>query len=248
MSHIHLPDGVISPVWWITAWIICITLLWLFARKLQGDELRRKTPIAGVIGALMLIFMSLPLGFIPVHLSLAVLSGILAGPGLGLIAAFAVNTVLALMGHGGFTTIGINTLLMGGEAVLGYYLFKAASGRIGAVISAITANIIALTLSTALMIVIVSSAAGLTQALPIHSHDDHGQAQHGQAHIDEGQYTEDKGSEQSIENVQFLSLAGWSAVTLVILAGIFIESLVTGLIVRFFSRVRPDLLDSAVKG
>ena len=180
----------------------------------------------------LMLIMSLPLGFIPVHLSLAVLSGILAGPGLGLIAAFAVNTVLALMGHGGFTTIGINTLLMGGEAVLGYYLFKAASGRIGAVISAITANIIALTLSTALMIVIVSSAAGLTQALPIHSHDDHGSTTW-QAHIDEGQYTEDKGSEQSIENVQFLSLAGWSAVTLVILAGIFIESLVRP-IVRFF--------------
>ncbi len=248
MSHIHLPDGVISPVWWITAWIICMVLVWLFARKLQGDEVRRKIPFTGVIGALMLIFMSVPLGFIPVHLSLAVLCGILAGPGLGFIAVFAVNTMLALMGHGGFTTIGLNTLLMGGEAVLGFYLFKTVSSRFSATISAVTANIIALVISTALMIVIVSSAAGLVYALPIHGHHDHGEAHHEQVHNEEEQFIEDSSSEEWIENIQFLSLAGWGAVALIILAGIFIESLVTGLIVRFFSKVRPDLLDSAIKG
>lgn len=252
MSHIHLPDGVISPVWWITAWVICIALVWLLARKLKGHEVRRKIPFTGIIGALMLIFMSVPLGFIPVHLSLAVLCGILAGPGLGFIAVFAVNTMLALMGHGGFTTIGLNALLMGGEAVLGYYLFKLVSGRFNATISAVTANIIALVLSTALMVVIVSSAAGLANALPIHSNHDHGEAHNEELHNEqvhnEEQNSEDSSSEEWIENIKFLSLAGWSAVALIISAGIFIESLVTGLIVRFFSKVRPDLLDSAIEG
>ena len=71
MSHIHLPDGVISPVWWVTAWIICLLLILFFARRLKkGGDIRRKIPFIGVVGALMLIFMSIPLGFIPVHLSL----------------------------------------------------------------------------------------------------------------------------------------------------------------------------------
>ena len=221
MSHIHLPDGVIPPVWWVTGWVICIVLVWLFARKQKGDEVKRKIPFVGVIGALMLIFMSIPLGFLPVHLSLAVLCGILAGPELGFIAVFVVNTILALMGHGGFTTIGLNVLLMGGEAVLGYYLFRAMSGKTGYAMSAIIANIIALLLSTALMVLIVGSAAGLTEVLPIHSHG---------------------GEHEAATHLQFLSLTGWSALAIIVLIGTFIESIVTGLIVQFFSKVRPDLL------
>ena len=38
MSHIHLPDGVISPVWWVTAWIICLLLI-LFLRRLKKAEI-----------------------------------------------------------------------------------------------------------------------------------------------------------------------------------------------------------------
>ena len=224
MSHIHLPDGVISPVWWITAWIICLLLILFFARRLKkGGDIRRKIPFIGVVGALMLIFMSIPLGFIPVHLSLAVLCGILAGPELGFTAVFAVNTILSLMGHGGFTTIGLNALIMGGEAVLGSLIFKNLSRRLDALASSVIANIIALALSTALMVLVVSSAVGLTHALPIHD------------------------SEGAVENIRFLSLAGWGAVYLIIVLGIITESFITGLIVRFFSKVRPDLLNSAIK-
>jgi len=223
MSHIHLPDGVISPIWWITSWVVCLALVLLFAGKLKkNDEIRRKVPFIGVVGALELIFMSIPLGFIPVHLSLAVLCGILAGPELGFIAVFAVNTILALMGHGGFTTIGLNVLLMGGEAVLGCLIFRVLSRRrLNNAASAVIANVIALTLSTVLMVVIVSSAAGLENAIPIH----------------------DAG--KPIEDIRFFYLAGWSAVILITALGIAIESFITGLIVQFFSKVRPELLDSA---
>ncbi|MGI6527877.1 MAG: energy-coupling factor ABC transporter permease [Caldicoprobacterales bacterium] len=241
MSHIHLPDGVIAPVWWVPAWIVCATLVWLFAKRLKGDEVRRKIPFTGVVGALMLIFMSVPLGFLPVHLSLAVLCGILAGPGLGFIAVFTVNTILALMGHGGFTTIGLNALVMGSEAVLGYYLFKVLSAKWGTAGSAVIANLVTLLLSTALMVVIVASAVGLPQALPIHSHDE--DASH--LHSDEAEPVGEQ--DETPANIRFLSLSGWSAAAVIVLAGILIESVVTGLIVRFFSRVRPDLLDAAVQ-
>ncbi|MDD2504537.1 MAG: energy-coupling factor ABC transporter permease [Clostridia bacterium] len=246
MSHIHLPDGVIPPAWWILGFVLCFALLWLFTGRIKGDELRRKIPFAGVIAALMLIFMSVPLGFLPVHLSLAVLCGILAGPGLSFIAIFVVNTILALMGHGGFTAIGINTLLMGGEAIAGYYLFKILSGRLSCTFSAILSNITALLLSTALMLILVASTAGLSEVLPFHDH--------GQNHGEEVHFAESKQEEELPENydehkaaeaegVKFLSITGWSAVIMIILSGIFIESLLTGLIVNFFSKVRPDFLD-----
>ena len=247
MSHIHLPDGVIPPIWWILGFVICFLLLWLFAGKLKGDQALRKIPFAGVIGALMLIFMSVPLGFLPVHLSLAVLCGILAGPSLSFISIFAVNTILALMGHGGFTTIGINTLLMGGEAILGFYFFKAFSGhKLSPTFSAISANIIALLLSTFLMVVLVGSSAGLSEALPFHEHA--GEAHGLEDNLDEYNLDEidHQHNEVEVENVRFLSITGWSAVIIIILAGILIESLVTGLIVQFFSKVRPDLLDTAI--
>ena len=127
------------------------------------------------------------------------------------------------MGHGGFTTIGLNALIMGGEAVLGSLIFKNLSRRLDALASSVIANIIALALSTALMVLVVSSAVGLTHALPIHD------------------------SEGAVENIRFLSLAGWGAVYLIIVLGIITESFITGLIVRFFSKVRPDLLNSAIK-
>jgi cobalt/nickel transport system permease protein len=221
MSHIHLPDGVLSPLWWISGYILCFAVLWLLTRRLKGSEIRRKIPFVGVVGALMLIFMSVPLGIVPVHLSLAVLCGILAGPALGFIASFVVNMILALMGHGGITVVGINTLLLGSEVILGYYIFKVLSRRMGNTFSAVVSNILALLVSTALMITIVESAAGLSEALPGHGHE-------------------------SVASVQYLVFSGWTAVIVILLAGIFIESLITGLIVRFFSKVRPDLLGYSV--
>jgi cobalt/nickel transport system permease protein len=71
------------------------------------------------------------------------------------------------------------------------------------------------------MITIVESAAGLSEALPGHGHE-------------------------SVASVQYLVFSGWTAVIVILLAGIFIESLITGLIVRFFSKVRPDLLGYSV--
>jgi cobalt/nickel transport system permease protein len=244
MSHIHLPDGVLPPVWWILGFVLCFTLLWFFARRVQGHEARKRIPLVGVIGALMLIFMSIPLGFIPVHLSLSVLCGILVGPGLSFIAAFVVNTILALMGHGGFTAIGINTLLMGGEAIIGYYIYKALSKKVSYTSSAITANVAALLLSTVLMVLIVGSTVGLLEALPVRNHDhDHAGIIH--ENLDEGLDNVDEHEESELEEINFLSLSGWSAVIIIIVSGILIESLVTGLIVRFFSKIRPDFLSSA---
>jgi cobalt/nickel transport system permease protein len=253
MSHIHLPDGVLHPFLWISGYIVCLAAMWLLAHKLKGSEIRRKIPFVGVVGALMLIFMSVPLGIIPVHLSLAVLCGILAGPALGFIAAFVVNVILALMGHGGITVVGINTLLLGSEVILGFFIYKALLQKTGSTFSAVIANVLALLVSTALMITLVGSSAGLTEALPGHSHTDEparihlAEEQVKDVHSDAGSHDEDPHSEKSVESVQYLAFSGWTAVIIILLAGIFIESLITGLIVRFFAKVRPDLVGYEIR-
>lgn len=233
MSHIHLPDGILPPIWWITSYIVCCIILWLLVRRLKSDEVHRKIPFAGVMGALMLIFMSVPLGIIPVHLSLAVLSGILAGPSLGFIAVFAVNIILAFMGHGGITVVGINTLLLGSEVILGYYTFQALSRKLGNASSAVLSTILALLVSTALMIGVVGSTVGLAEALP---GDGHHHEEYNEAHYEEEHF------QDSVASVEYFSFSGWTAISIILLLGIFIESLITGLIVRFFTKIRPDLV------
>jgi cobalt/nickel transport system permease protein len=244
MSHIHLPDGVLPPVWWISAYIVCFIIIWLLVRRLKGDEVRRKIPYAGVMGALMLIFMSVPLGVIPVHLSLAVLSGILAGPSLGFIAAFVVNIFLAFMGHGGITVVGINTLILGSEVILGYYIFQALSRKLGNTSSAVLSTILALLVSTVLMIGVVGTTVGLAEALPGsgHHHEVTEDIINDSTTIDGAHHNEDQHLHDAAASVSYLSFSGWTAIAIILLLGIFIESLVTGFIVRFFSRVRPDFI------
>ena len=41
------------------------------------------------------------------------------GPALSFVSVFVVNLILALLGHGGITAVGINTLTIGIEAALG---------------------------------------------------------------------------------------------------------------------------------
>src|SRR5690606_34925185 len=105
------------------------------------------------------------------HLNLTVLSGIILGPAVGLIAAFIVNLILALVGHGGVTVVGLNTLVFGVEIVLGVFLFRALHrtlrGTLGSGLAAGGATILSLLASTALMLGIVA-AAGVAPGWQVH--------------------------------------------------------------------------------
>ncbi len=119
-----MPDGVL-PLWLILlGWAVTLGLLALSARSLGRPERQRRLPLIGVIAALMLVGMTLELAPIGYHLNLTVLGGILLGPAAGFIAAFVVDLMLGLLGHGGITVVGLNTLVIATEVVLGYYLFR----------------------------------------------------------------------------------------------------------------------------
>ncbi len=160
MSHIHIPDGIL-PLWLVTAgWVATLALLFLSARRLSGPEALRKIPLLGVMAAVMLVSMSTEIVPIAYHVNLTVLAGIMVGPAMGFLAAFIVDLILALFGHGGITVVGLNTLILGAECALGYYIFRALYGifrtRKSVVIPAGASVIITLFLSTMLLIGVVA--------------------------------------------------------------------------------------------
>lgn len=36
MSHLHIPDGVISPIWWILGYVFTFLILALLLKKNEG--------------------------------------------------------------------------------------------------------------------------------------------------------------------------------------------------------------------
>src|SRR5512136_614455 len=128
MSHIHIPDGVL-PLWLVLAgWAVTAALLFVSTRRLSGPQARRKIPLLGIVAALMLVGMSTEFVPIAYHVNLTVLAGIIVGPAMGFLAAFVVDLILALFGHGGITVVGLNTLIVGAECALGHYIFRALLG------------------------------------------------------------------------------------------------------------------------
>ena len=163
MSHIHIPDGIL-PLWLVAAgWAITLGLLFLSARRLSRSDAdaARKIPMLGVMAAVMLVGMSTEFVPIAYHVNLTVLAGIIVGPAMGFMAAFIVDLILALFGHGGITVVGLNTLIIAAECALGYYIFhglyRALKTRIKSVAAlAGVATLVTLFASTMMLIGVVS--------------------------------------------------------------------------------------------
>jgi cobalt/nickel transport system permease protein len=158
MSHIHIPDGVL-PLWlWAAGWIVALAMVAFAARMASRTEARRKVPLLGIVAALMIVGMSSEIVPIAYHVNLSVIGGILLGPALSAIAAFIVVVVLAMLGHGGVTVIGLNVLVIAAEMMIGWALFHAvvrALGRRRAAAGAGLATIVTLAITTTLVVGIV---------------------------------------------------------------------------------------------
>jgi cobalt/nickel transport system permease protein len=240
MSHIHIPDGIIPLYIWIPAYLITFGIIFLISKSINKDHVKKLLPLTGVMAALMLIGMSVPLVIIPVHLSLAVLTGILIGPKLGFIVVFVVSLILATFGHGGFTIVGINSLVIGSEVFIGSMLFKLL-GRKRKLIGVVISTVIALIVSIALMFSVVGYAAGFSYAIP-HTHVED---EHHEEHLEDEHHEHDhEHLSEAISEVNYLFFTGWIALILIFGFGVALETIVTALIVMFFYKVRPTLVDS----
>lgn len=225
MTHMHIPDGVL-PVWlWLTGFIVMALALGLSLYRVRAMDRKKKIPLLGALAAVMLVAMSIPILPPAYHINLSVTTGILLGPALGFAAAFIANVMLAFMGHGGITVVGLNTLLIGSEAVLGHTLFFLFKKIPSVFWRAALATMITLFITTVLLIGIVA-ATNIDPGSLFHHDHDHGPVLEARVSV-------------STFAAMVLSLGalGW-----------IIEAAITGAVVKFIAQVRPDLLHHALHG
>lgn len=153
MSHLHIPDGVL-PVWlWVAGLVVAAVAVLVALVMLRGMDLKRKVPLLGMMSAMMLVGMNIEIA--PYHVNLSVITGILLGPWMSVIAALIVSVLMALAGHGGVTVVGLNTLVLSSEAVMGYGLFRLLKRGISPGLAAGASTVASLFFSTCLMLFIV---------------------------------------------------------------------------------------------
>lgn len=218
MTHMHIPDGIL-PVWlWVSGFLVLFLALGVCTYSLKGADMKMKIPLLGALSAVMLVAMSLEIVPLAYHINLSVITGILLGPALGFVAAFITNFMLALIGHGGVTVMGLNTLLLGTEAVLGHALFTLLGKKLPLFWGAAAATVISLLFTTSLLIGIVAiSNADPGSFIDVH-HDEGG-----------------AGGPVAVGRFAVMTL-GLGAL------GWILEAAVTGGVVRFIAQVKPELL------
>lgn len=216
MTHMHIPDGIL-PVWlWVSGFILMAVILGFSLLQLRNMDMKRKIPLLGAVAAAMLVAMNLEIFIIGYHINLSAAAGILLGPALGFVAAFITNVMLALMGHGGITVLGLNTLLLGSEAVLGHVIFFLIRKRLPVFWRAATATVLTQFVATSLLIGIVA----VSRVNPVLFGHEEDQA---------GAIRDSIGMFAAV--VLSLGSIGW-----------VIEAAITGSVMKFISRVKPDLL------
>lgn len=220
MTHMHIPDGIL-PVWlWLSGLFLMALALSVSLAGLRSMDAKRKIPLLGALSAVMLVAMSLELLPIAYHINLSVVAGILLGPALGFVAAFITNLILALMGHGGITVVGLNTLLLGAETVLGHTLYSLMGTRLPVFWRAAVVTVLTLLMTTLLLIGMVS-ASHIDADAVLHGHDE---GTHAQA-----------ASAPAITPFAIVVLSLGSI-------GWLIEAAITGAVVKFVAQVKPELL------
>ncbi len=236
MSHIHLPDGVL-PVWlWASGFVVAILIGTILLRFNKKEELTKRLPLLGMMAAAMVLGAAVEIIPIAYHVNLTVISGILLGPSLIFLATFVVNVILALFGHGGITVIGLNTLILSIEGILGYFLFR----LFWKVLKRLTpatflATFIALLFSTFATIGVVSLGTSHYEEL---IHEEKGKGIIGfefgkekEEHQKEGLPGKEVNLKRFIAIILPLGFIGW-----------VLEGIITTLITRYIYRLRPDLL------
>lgn len=234
MSHLHVPDGVL-PNWIVLAsWIITISILALCVLRVRRTHMLRKIPLIGIISAIMVACMMLPIIPFAYHLNLSVVAGIMLGPSLAFIAVFIVDIIIAMFGHGGITVVGLNTIVVGAEAVIGYYLFQIAMAMLkkhSIAWSSGIATVLSLMLSTSLLLGFLYISQVDVQIL----------FEADKERVSTTSFEEKEVS--AVEHSTSINVLKFAKAALILLSlGWILEGVITALVIRYVSGVRPDLL------
>ncbi len=129
----HIPDGMLPAEVCIAGYAGTAFLTWFSikqARKNEEDSARIVSRASVMAAAFFVVsWIHIPIPPVSVHPILAGLMGIL----LGWISFPAILIGLffqaAMFGHGGFTTLGVNALTMGGASLLAMAVFRLLKGK-----------------------------------------------------------------------------------------------------------------------
>lgn len=234
MTHLHIPDGVL-PVWlWLSGAAIAAILIGIAARQMSRPPFARRLPLLSVTAAFMIVAMSLPIVPGGYDIQLAALGGIILGPVAAVIAAFVVNLLLALVGHGGITVVGLNTLIMASEMAAGWALFRVIRSVVSPAPAAGVATFLAMAVGTGAMIGTVMLGLAGTGEVPLEHITVVGEAHHHTGHV---------ARTAQAAGLRSLSITRFAVMVLVVGSfGWVLEAVMTAIVVRFAARVKPDLV------
>lgn len=118
---VHISDGVLSAPWLAGGFLAAGLLALAAAYRVRDEEIPRIALLSAAFFVASL--MHLRLGPTSVHLLLNGLVGVVLGRRAPLAILIGLGLQAALLGHGGFTTIGVNTCVMTLPALLAAALF-----------------------------------------------------------------------------------------------------------------------------
>jgi cobalt/nickel transport system permease protein len=180
----------------------------------------RRIGFEGALGGLMLAVMSIPIPLFAMEycITLAGPVGVLLGAAAGFQVAFVVSLILALLGQGGFTVVGLNALVMGAGVAVARPVYRALASRTSGALAMAGATAATQLVSGKLWFAVLAVAMRLRPGVPLIE-------SHGGARL-----------------VLFAgaSVALWGVAVLV-------ESVIAYGVGRFLERVRPDLLRSVTQ-
>jgi cobalt/nickel transport system permease protein len=117
----HISDGVLTAPWLVAGFVLSGLLALLAAYRVRDEEIPRIAVLSAAFFVATL--MHLPLGITSVHMLLNGLVGVVLGRRAPLAILIGLTLQAFLLGHGGFTTIGVNACVMTLPALLAASLF-----------------------------------------------------------------------------------------------------------------------------
>jgi cobalt/nickel transport system permease protein len=123
---VHISDGVLSPAWWGAGAVLAALLLLPALFRIADDEI----PRIGLLTAAFFVASSIhvKVGATSVHLILNSLVGVVLGRRAPLAVSVGLLLQAWLLAHGGFTTIGVNSVVICVPALLAAGLFPLLAG------------------------------------------------------------------------------------------------------------------------
>lgn len=221
MSHLHIPDGILPAVLWIPGLLVMMLLLFWSAHASRGGG-PRLIAFQSALGGIMLAVMALPVPITAFDycMTLAGPVGVLIGAAPAFQVSFVVTLILALLGQGGFTVVGLNTLVLAVGAVLARPLYLSTVAALGPARAMAVATAVSQLFSTVCWALLLMLSVRLTP---------------------------DVAGDREVAHalVQVWHRLGTAIIVPLLLLAVALESLLGYGLAHFLDRVRPDMLPVA---